>query len=43
VRTLRPDIPAYLASAIAKALTKTPQERWGSASAMREALAAVPV
>jgi eukaryotic-like serine/threonine-protein kinase len=43
VRTLRPDIPAYLASAIAKALTKTPQDRWASASAMREALAAVPV
>jgi eukaryotic-like serine/threonine-protein kinase len=43
VRTLRPDIPPYLASAIAKALTKTPQDRWSSASAMREALAAVPV
>jgi eukaryotic-like serine/threonine-protein kinase len=43
VRTLRPDIPPYLASAIAKALTKTPQDRWASASAMREALAAVPV
>jgi eukaryotic-like serine/threonine-protein kinase len=43
VRTLRPDIPAYLASAIAKALTKSPQDRWSSATAMREALAAVPV
>jgi serine/threonine protein kinase len=43
VRTLRPDIPAYLASAIAKALTKSPQDRWSSASAMREGLAAVPV
>jgi serine/threonine protein kinase len=43
VRTLRPDAPADLATAIRKALSKTPKERWPSAQAMREALAACPV
>jgi len=42
-RTLRPDTPAYLAAAIAKALAKSPGDRWPSALAMRDALAAVPV
>jgi serine/threonine-protein kinase len=43
VRTLRPDTPANLAAAIAKALAKNPADRWPSAMAMRDALAAVPV
>jgi serine/threonine protein kinase len=42
-RTLRPDTPAHLAGAIAKALAKSPNDRWPSALAMRDALAAVPV
>ncbi len=43
VRMLRSDTPADLALNIQKALAKTPQERWASAAAMREALAACPV
>jgi eukaryotic-like serine/threonine-protein kinase len=43
VRTLRPDTPAYLATAIAKALAKNPADRWSTAVAMRDALATVPV
>lgn len=43
VRTLRPDTPAYLAGAIAKSLAKNQKDRWPSALAMREALAAIPV
>jgi eukaryotic-like serine/threonine-protein kinase len=43
VRTLRPDTPTYLASAIAKSLAKSPADRWPSAIAMREALTAAPV
>jgi serine/threonine protein kinase len=43
VRRLRPDTPPYLASAIAKALAKNPEDRWPTAVAMRDALAAVPV
>lgn len=43
VRTHRPDTPAYLATAIAKALAKNPADRWPTAVAMRDALAAVPV
>lgn len=43
VRKLRPDAPAYLAAAIAKALAKSPGDRWRSAVAMRDALAAVSV
>jgi serine/threonine protein kinase len=42
VRKLRPDTPADLALAILKAMAKAPQDRWPSAMAMREALAAVP-
>jgi serine/threonine protein kinase len=43
LRILRPDAPTDLASTIAKALAKSPTERWPSAVAMRDALAAVPV
>jgi serine/threonine protein kinase len=43
IRTLRPEIPAELASGIARALAKTPEERWQSAAAMRDALTAVVV
>jgi serine/threonine protein kinase len=43
VRTLRPDTPPDLAAAIAKALAKNPADRWPTAVAMRDALAAVPV
>lgn len=42
VRNLRSDIPTELALALLKAMAKTPQDRWPSAMAMREALAAVP-
>jgi serine/threonine-protein kinase len=41
LRILRADAPAYLASTIAKALAKSPSDRWPSAVAMREAVAAV--
>ena len=43
VRTLRSDTPPELATAIAKALSKAPSDRWRSAAEMRETLAAVPV
>jgi serine/threonine protein kinase len=43
IRTLRPEVPAELASGIARALAKTPEERWQSAAAMRDALTAVVV
>ena len=43
VRTLRSDTPPELATAIAKAMSKSPNERWRSAAEMREALAAMPV
>jgi serine/threonine-protein kinase len=43
VRTLRPDAPAELASGIARAMSKAPKDRWPSAAAMRDALAAVAV
>jgi serine/threonine-protein kinase len=43
VRTLRADASAELASGIAKAMSKAPKDRWPSAAAMRDALAAVPV
>jgi serine/threonine-protein kinase len=43
VRKLRPDAPPFLASTIAKALAKSPGDRWPSALAMRDALAEVPV
>lgn len=38
LRARRPDVPPALAEAIARALAKTPAERWASATAMREAL-----
>ena len=43
VRTLRSDTPPELATAIAKAMSKSPNERWRSAAEMRETLAAMPV
>ena len=43
VRTLRSDTPPELATAIAKAMAKAPNDRWRSAAEMRETLAAVPV
>jgi serine/threonine protein kinase len=43
VRTLRPETPAELAQAIAKALEKRPADRWSSAGEMRDALAALAV
>lgn len=43
VRTLRSDTPSELAASIAKALAKSPGDRWRSAAAMRDALAAVSV
>jgi serine/threonine protein kinase len=43
VRTLRSDTPIDLAQGIARALAKNPEERWSSATAMRDALAAVSV
>jgi serine/threonine-protein kinase len=38
LRTLRPEVPGGVAETIARALAKTPAERWASASAMRDAL-----
>lgn len=38
LRTLRPEVPEVIAMAIARALAKAPEERWESASAMRDAL-----
>jgi serine/threonine-protein kinase len=38
LRTLRPEVPEVISTVIARALTKTPEERWESASAMRDAL-----
>jgi serine/threonine protein kinase len=43
VRTLRGDTPAELAQGIARALAKDPEERWSSATSMRDALATVSV
>ncbi|MGH7526786.1 MAG: serine/threonine-protein kinase [Gemmatimonadales bacterium] len=43
VRTFRADTPAELAGGIARALAKSPAERWQSAAAMRDALAAARV
>jgi serine/threonine protein kinase len=42
VRSMRPDVPPDLASAISKALAKRPEERWQSAAEMREILAGCP-
>jgi eukaryotic-like serine/threonine-protein kinase len=43
VRSVRSDVPAELAQGIMKAMAKSPQNRWPSAHAMREALATVLV
>jgi serine/threonine protein kinase len=43
VRTLRSDTPPELAAGIAKALAKSPAERWRSALEMRDVLATCPV
>jgi serine/threonine protein kinase len=39
VRQKRPDVPAYLAVAIDRALSKRPEDRWANASEFRDALA----
>jgi serine/threonine-protein kinase len=38
LRSIRADVPAEIATGIARALAKTPDERWQSAAAMREAI-----
>ena len=43
LRSLRPEIPTELATSLARAMAKTPGERWQTAAEMREALAAVTV
>jgi eukaryotic-like serine/threonine-protein kinase len=43
VRTQRSDTPAELAVGISRALAKNPEDRWRSATEMRDALAAVAV
>ncbi|MBA3761385.1 MAG: serine/threonine protein kinase [Gemmatimonadales bacterium] len=43
VRTLRSDTPAELAVSIAKAMAKSPGDRWRSALEMRDVLATCPV
>jgi serine/threonine-protein kinase len=43
LRAIRPAVPADLAAGLARALAKAPEERWQTATAMREALAAVMV
>ena len=43
LRGLRPEVPGVIADVIARALAKTPEERWNSASAMRDALAPAAV
>jgi serine/threonine protein kinase len=43
VRSLRSDAPSFLAATITRALQKKPEDRWPSARAMRDALAAVSV
>lgn len=43
VRTLRSDTPAELAAGILKAMAKSRNQRWRSATEMRDALAACPV
>jgi serine/threonine-protein kinase len=43
LRSLRPEIPAELAAGIGRAMAKTPDQRWQTAAAMRDALAAVAV
>src|SRR4051812_19956789 len=41
VHSRRPDVPAYLAVAIDRAMAKRPEDRWSSASEFRDALAGV--
>ena len=43
LRTLRPDTPRELAEGVARALEKSPDARWQTAAAMREALAGARV
>ena len=43
IRALRPETPAELATGIQRALAKTPEERWQTAAAMRDALLTVGV
>jgi serine/threonine-protein kinase len=43
LRSIRPEVPVELAQSLSRALAKTPEERWQTATAMRDALAAVPV
>jgi serine/threonine protein kinase len=43
LRSIRPEIPAEVALGIGRALAKRPDERWQSAAAMRDALAAAMV
>jgi serine/threonine protein kinase len=38
LRAQRPEVPGVIADAIARALAKAPEDRWNSASAMRDAL-----
>jgi serine/threonine-protein kinase len=39
VNSKRPDVPAYLAQAIDRAMAKRPEDRWSTASEFRDALA----
>ena len=39
VNSKRPDVPAYLAQSIDRAMAKRPEDRWSSASEFRDALA----
>ena len=43
IRTIRPEVPSVVAGALARALAKTPSERWETAAAMRDALLPAPV
>lgn len=43
VRSIRPDVPGDIAAGIARALAKAPDDRWQTAAAMRDALAAAAV
>lgn len=43
LRTLRPEVPEAIATAIGRSLAKAPEDRWETASAMRDALMLAPV